>query len=161
MAHLREVPNYYTKLKKVEGHSLGVVDNEKHVESYKRPKALSGSAKKQADALVRTFDDWFQTYSDGWPDCQHISTVVGQALEKLGHQVEVIGGDAYASDSQEEGIHYWLHIDGRFYDPKWVLLKQDDPSFSYSRHNGAWIWDVQTALNNAVEECPVLRPPKK
>ena len=127
------------------------------IADYVKPPVLAGPARKQSDALVKKFKTWFRTYSSGGADCQHVSTVVGQALEQAGHHVVIIGGDARGSDAEESGTHYWLEVNGKFYDPKQALLRLDDKSFRYSRHIGAWRWTVDEALDNAVEACPVLR----
>lgn len=136
----------------------GVLDGggEVLVTDWSQPPPLRGKVLREATSLVKQFDEWYQTYSDGWPDCQHVSTVVGEALQRRGYKVTVVGGDARASDSGEEGIHYWLLVDGKHFDPKQALLRLEDPAFRYSNYNGAWLWTVDEALNNAVETCPAL-----
>lgn len=111
------------------------------------PKSLA-NAERLSEAFHRAFQKRYG--SDLTPDCQHASTVVGAALEKLGHKVKIVGGVALGADAgqyDEPDTHYWLDVDGSHFDPKAHITK-----IPYTQYSSEWEWSPDEAIQNSVED---------
>ena len=93
--------------------------------------------------------------SDVVPDCNHASLACGHALEQMGHKVELVMGSATLPETNEEGLHWWLNVDGKRFDPKAEILKHKyGQKKGYTRYQEEWKptrseWDEVTTQDYA------------
>lgn len=94
--------------------------------------------------------------ADEVPDCQHVATAVGHALRGLGHAVSVVVGGATGHEQRAtpNGVHWWLKVDGKHFDPKGYLMHKyhQAPALAYRDYMPEDEMDTEAALDNSVED---------